>query len=69
MVDIDPLNLIKTTYLRCFGEVFQDKLVRFLKTFLALGEYEGASPSSISQMLLQSPTEGRERGSGGRAPD
>jgi len=36
MVDIDPLTLIKTTYLRCFGEVYQDKLVRFLKTFLDL---------------------------------
>ena len=45
MVDIDPLNLVKTTHLRCFGEVFQDKLVRFLKAFLDLG-VEGASPSS-----------------------
>ena len=48
MVDIDPLTLIKTTDLRCFGEVYQDKLVRFLKTFLYLGEFEGASPSSLS---------------------
>jgi len=48
MVDIDPLTLIKTTDLRCFGEVYQDKLVRFLKTFLYLGEFEGVSPSSLS---------------------
>ncbi len=45
MVHINPLNLIKTTYLRCFGEVYQEKLVRFLKTFLYLGEFEGVSPS------------------------
>jgi len=44
MVDIDPLTLIKTTYLRCFGEVYQDKLVRFLKTFLDLGGVRGLPP-------------------------
>ena len=51
MVDIDPQTLIKTTYLRCFVEVFQDKLVRFLKTFLDLGG-EWASPSSPPSSLL-----------------
>jgi len=45
MVDIDPLTLVKQTPLRCFGEVYGDKLVRFLKIFLQVGEFEGASPS------------------------
>jgi hypothetical protein len=45
MVDIDPLTLVEQTSLRCFGEVYRDKLIRFLKTFLQLGEFEGASPS------------------------
>jgi hypothetical protein len=31
MVDIDPLELVKTTDLRCFGEECQERLGRFLK--------------------------------------
>jgi len=34
MVHIDPLELAKTTHLRCFREVFQDQLVRYLEIFL-----------------------------------
>lgn len=34
MVDIDPLTLVEQISLKCFGEVYQDKLVRFLKIFL-----------------------------------
>jgi hypothetical protein len=34
MVDIDPLTLVEQTPLRCFGEEHQERLPRFLKTFL-----------------------------------
>ena len=37
MVDTDPLslvNLVEMTPLRCFGEIYQEKLARFLKIFL-----------------------------------
>jgi hypothetical protein len=44
MVHIDPLALVEQTPLRCFGEEYQDKLARFLKIFLLLGEFEGAPP-------------------------
>ena len=30
MEHIDPLALVEQTDLRCFGEVYRDKLVRFL---------------------------------------
>ena len=34
MVDIDPLGLVKSTPLRCFGEEAQDQLVKYLQIFL-----------------------------------
>ncbi len=34
MVDIDPLDLVKSTPLRCFGEEAQDQLVKYLQIFL-----------------------------------
>jgi len=34
MVDIDPLALVEKISLRCFGEVYQERLVRYLKVFL-----------------------------------
>jgi hypothetical protein len=39
MVDIDPLILVEQTYLRCFVEVGQDKLVRYLRVFLGYLNY------------------------------
>lgn len=44
MVDIDPLVLAKQTYLRCFGEVGQDKLVRYLRIFLSYPDYKDKTP-------------------------
>ena len=34
MVDIDPLGLVKSTPLRCFGDEAQDQLVKYLQIFL-----------------------------------
>lgn len=34
MVDIDPLSLVKSTSLKCFGEEAQDQLVKYLQIFL-----------------------------------
>jgi hypothetical protein len=34
MVHVDPLALIKNTYLACFGEIGQKNLLRSLKAFL-----------------------------------
>lgn len=65
MVDIDPLCLIKMTYLRCFGEVYQDKLVRFLKTFLYLrGSLRGYPPHSIIKDDFFEPKLRRSRDAG-----
>lgn len=34
MVDVDPLELVLETRLRCFGEEQQEKLYYYLKVFL-----------------------------------
>lgn len=34
---IDPLDLVSQTPLRCFGEEYQDKLVRYLNISLNMG--------------------------------
>jgi hypothetical protein len=43
MVDVDPLALIREIRLRCFGEIYQERLFNYLKIFLDLpGEFEGS---------------------------
>jgi len=34
MVDIDPIELVRGIWLRCFGEIYQERLYRYLKIFL-----------------------------------
>lgn len=34
LVNIDPLELVRGICLRCFGEVYQEKLYKYLRVFL-----------------------------------
>ena len=34
MVNVDPLELVKNTELRCFGEVYKEKLLRDIRVLL-----------------------------------
>jgi len=36
LVDIAPLTLVEKTDLRCFGEIYGEKLARYVKIFLRL---------------------------------
>jgi len=58
MVHIDPLTLVKSTSLRCFGEKAQDQLVRYLEIFL---------PNRPGVNIEISPEGGRSARGPGRA--
>lgn len=34
LVHIDPLELVRGIWLKCFGEIYQEKLYRYLRIFL-----------------------------------
>jgi RNA-directed DNA polymerase len=34
MVDIDPLQLVRDVWLKCFGKLYQERLYRYLRIFL-----------------------------------
>ena len=58
MVDIDPLTLVDQTFLRRFGEVGKDKLLRYLKIFLGYWS---------NRNIASKAPEGREKRPGTRA--
>jgi len=55
----DPLALVRKHPLRCFGEIYQEKLIYYLTVFIDPG-VQGGVPLGRKKTRLLSPTEGRE---------
>lgn len=60
MVDIAPLDLVKSTPLRCFVEQAQDQVVRYLQIFLPK-PVKGKYKNNQFERLLNVANRGRQK--------